>query len=151
MVLLPERKMNPKFILYPIFGMFVLTSLVLLRLGYLRLNAVRSKTVSIQFFKAGQGDGETPAMYFTSRNFVNLFEMPVLFYVACILFYVTSRFDNSDVPTNFIYLAWVYVGLRMIHSAIHITINKVIPRAFVFGLSQIILLILWVGLFLRLA
>lgn len=141
--------MNPKFILYPIFGMFVLTSLVLLRLAYVRFTAVRSKAVSIKFFKTGQGDGETPAMYFTSRNFVNLFEMPVLFYVVCILFYVTSRFDNTDVAPNLVYLAWTYVGLRAIHSAVHVTINDVNIRFAVYALSQVVLLVMWVGLFLR--
>lgn len=143
--------MSPTFILYPIFGMFVLTSCVLLRLAYVRFTAVRSRTISIKFFKTGQGEGETPAMYFTSRNFVNLFEMPVLFYVVCILFYVTSRFDNADVAPNFVYLAWAYVGLRAIHSAVHVTFNNVNIRFGAYALSQVVLLILWIGLFLRLA
>lgn len=143
--------MNPTLILFPIFGMFVLTSLVLLKLAFLRFNAVKNKTVSTQFFKTGQGAGETPAMYSTSRNFVNLFEMPVLFYVVCLLFYVTSRFDNMDVAPNFVYLAWTYVGLRVIHSAIHVTFNNVNTRFGAYALSQVVLLILWIGLFLRLA
>lgn len=141
--------MNPKLILYPIFGMFVLISLVLLKLATLRFDAVKNKAVSTQFFKTGQGAGETPAMYYASRNFVNLFEMPVLFYVVCILFYVTSRFDNTDVAPNFVYLAWTYVGLRAIHSAVHTTINDVNIRFGLYALSQVVLLVMWIGLFLR--
>ena len=142
--------MNPKFILFPVFGMFVLMSAVLLRLAYLRFTAVRNKTVSLKFFRTGQGEGETPAMYYTSRNFVNLFEAPVLFYVVCILFYVIARFDNADVARDTVGLAWAYVGLRVIHSAIHLTINDMNWRFGAYALSQAVLLMLWLGLFLKL-
>lgn len=141
--------MNPTLILYPIFGMFVLTALVLFRLFFVRIDAFKKKIVTARYLRDGKGEGETPAMYYASRNFINLFEVPVLFYVACILFYVINRFDNTDISPFIICIAWIYVGLRTMHTAIHVTINRNEPRAIAFGLSQIVLLVMWVGLFLR--
>lgn len=41
-------------------------------------------------------------------------------------------------------LAWLYVGLRIVHSAIHLSYNHVIHRLAVFALSSVVLLALWV-------
>ena len=44
-------------------------------------------------------------------------------------------------------LAWAYVGLRLLHSVIHLTYNRVLHRAAVLGLSNFVV----VALLLRLA
>jgi len=43
-------------------------------------------------------------------------------------------------------LAWAYVGLRYIHSFIHITYNRVLHRFAVFVFSSVVLFALWVRL-----
>ncbi len=73
-----------------------------------------------------------------SDNFMNLFEMPVLFYVACLTIYVT----NSASPL-LVALAWAYVAFRVVHSFIHCSYNKVMHRFAVFILSAIVLLFIW--------
>ena len=48
------------------------------------------------------------------NNIKNLFEYPIIFYALLILIYTL---DKSDMP--FIYLSWIYVLLRIIHSFYH--------------------------------
>jgi hypothetical protein len=43
-----------------------------------------------------------------------------------------------------IFVAWTYVGLRMVHSLIHLTYNHVLHRLFAFTLSNVALVSLWV-------
>jgi hypothetical protein len=43
-------------------------------------------------------------------------------------------------------LAWSYVVLRIGHSLVHLTINKVPPRFFLFFISNLVLLAMWVRL-----
>jgi hypothetical protein len=43
-------------------------------------------------------------------------------------------------------LAWSYIALRVGHSLIHLSVNKVAARFFLFAASNILLLIMWVSL-----
>ena len=61
--------------------------------------------------------------------------MPVLFYVVCLMLYVTNRVD-----TTFLWLAWGYVGLRIVHSLIQGTVNVVLYRFTIFSLATLCLL-----------
>ena len=74
---------------------------------------------------------------YPADNFRNLFEMPVLFYALCIYLYVTGTVDGLYVA-----LAWGFVGLRAVHSAIHCTINRVHWRFIAYLLSSIALWIM---------
>ncbi len=46
--------------------------------------------------------------------------------------------------------AWGFVGLRVVHSAIHCTYNRVFHRLPVFAASFVLLVGLWVAFFLTL-
>jgi hypothetical protein len=87
--------------------------------------------------------GESPdvpeAVRVPNRNLMNLLEMPVLFYVVCTAFYVTGRAHPGVVS-----LAWAYVGLRVAHSLVHLTYNRVQHRFLLFAASNIVLMVLWV-------
>lgn len=74
-----------------------------------------------------------------NRNYMNLLELPVLFYVICILGYLTQPTSALVLP-----LAWAYVGLRIAHSVIHLAYNNVMHRFLAFGLSNGALIALWV-------
>ena len=74
-----------------------------------------------------------------SDNFKHLFEVPVLFYFLCACLLSTN--------TSSIYLsllAWVFVGLRYVHSYIQCTHNKVMSRFYAFAASSLTLLVMWV-------
>lgn len=79
-----------------------------------------------------------PHVSLPNRNYMNLLELPVLFYVAGILIYVTGGATPAMLMT-----AWVYVGLRVLHSLIHLTYNHVIQRMLVFAASNVVLVALW--------
>ena len=66
----------------------------------------------------------------------------MLFYVAGLMYYVAGRVDLTALA-----LAWTYVGLRAVHSAIHLSYNKVIHRLFAYALSNFVLLAFWVLFF----
>ena len=70
---------------------------------------------------------------------MNLLELPVLFYVVCLVFYVGAQPTPAAV-----WLAWAYVGLRALHSAVHLTYNHVLHRLYVFAASNAVLVALWV-------
>jgi hypothetical protein len=129
-------------ILYPIFAMFLLTVIVLGRLGTLRVRAVQKRQVRMRWYRFYQGEsGESDQMFFTSRNFINLFEVPVLFYTVSILIYVTDKVD-----TAFVILAWLFVLGRCAHSYIHVTSNYVPRRFNIYIVTGLILLAMWVRL-----
>jgi hypothetical protein len=66
----------------------------------------------------------------------------MLFYVACVTFYVTRHVGPAAVV-----LAWVYVGLRVVHSAVHLTYNRVRDRLIVYAAGNVVLAMLWIRLF----
>ena len=57
------------------------------------------------------------------RNFTNLFEFPILFYVVCISIFVAGKVDDY-----FITLAYWYFYFRVAHSIYHIFFNQLIIK-----------------------
>lgn len=74
-------------------------------------------------------------------NYRNLFELPVLFYAWAALV-IAAGHATDALATG----AWVYVALRIVHSLIHCTYNKVMHRFAVFLASVFVLIGLWVAL-----
>jgi len=132
-------------IFIPVSVLAIWTGVVLLLTGFRRLWAIRGGQLSPDAFKEGESREVPGAVRVVNRNLVNLLEMPVLFYVVCICFYVTGR-ANSGVLA----LAWIYVGLRVAHSIVHLTYNHVRHRFLVFATSNLVLLALWVRFVLTL-
>ena len=79
-------------------------------------------------------------------NYRNLFELPVLFYALCLALYATQ-----GVNLAFVAAAWAYVGLRVLHSFIHIGYNKVMHRFSVFVTSSALLAAMWVAFVVQIA
>ena len=71
-----------------------------------------------------------------NRNYMNLLELPMLFYVVCIVLYVTA---GASIAT--IALAWAFVVLRVVHSLIHLTYNRVLHRLAAFTASNAALIV----------
>lgn len=70
----------------------------------------------------------------------------MFFYVPCLALHVTA---SVTVPQ--LVLAWVFVALRVAHSLIHCTYNRVMHRFMVFGLGMLCLLAMWVLFAMQLA
>src|SRR6185437_325325 len=75
-------------------------------------------------------------------NFADLLEMPVLFYVVCLMAVMAGRADAT-----MLWLAWTYVVLRALHSAVHLTYDNPTHRTALFALSNFAVLAMWVSFF----
>ncbi len=128
-------------VLFPALAMIGLTLFAFVRLGYLRFNAVKQGEIDPRFFSLYRGYEEPEKLALYSRHVVNLFETPVLFYVICIIAYVSGQSGGMTVVA----LAWAYFALRMMHSYVHLTSNVVIVRFRIFTISMLILGVLWVA------
>lgn len=63
-------------------------------------------------------------------NYNHLFEAPTLFYAITLAVVLLGLAD-----AYFAWLAWGYVGLRVLHSLVQATVNKVAVRFVLFALS----------------
>jgi hypothetical protein len=133
-------------ILWPSFALVALTLAVVIRLARQRFAAVRAGRVDGRFYKAFRGEGEPEEVAVTARNLINLYEMPTLFYAG-----IAIAFAGGQSGTLLLTLAWGYVALRLVHTAIHLGSNKVLWRFRVFALSWLVLLAFWVTLGVQLA
>jgi hypothetical protein len=70
---------------------------------------------------------------------MNLLELPMLFYVVCVILFVSERASRLAV-----FVAWAYVFLRVVHSLIHLSYNHVLHRLAAFTLSNVALVSLWI-------
>ena len=73
-----------------------------------------------------------------SYSYSNQFELPVLFYVLTILAWVTRHADLI-----FVLLAWIFVIFRYLQAYVHVTNNQVRLRGAFFGVSAVVLAIMW--------
>ncbi len=124
--------------LLPMLALIGWTLIVLLGVPIQRFKAAKKRTVTAEDFKYGESLDVPGEASLANRNFMNLLEVPLLFYVVSIIQFIT----NTPI-SYFLILSWIFVALRVIHSFIHLTYNNVIHRMSVFALSNIALVILW--------
>jgi len=122
-------------ILYPVFVLVAWTFAVLFRVAFVRLGS----KLTPSDFKYGESSSVPPEVAIPNRNYMNLLELPVLFYVACILLFASGQYAPVSVT-----VAWLYVALRIVHSLIHLGHNNVMHRLAVFAVSNFVLMGLWV-------
>ena len=72
-------------------------------------------------------------------NYNNLMEQPTLFYAVAITLAVLGEANTANLA-----LAWLYVGVRMVHSFVQATTNVIIVRFSVFMIASVVLLALTV-------
>ncbi len=130
-------------LIYPMFCLVLLTFAVGFALGGLRTRAALRGEVQMRYFRLMIGEAP-PYLKQLERNFSNLFEVPVLFYAACILA-LMLQLQNPLVLA----LAWLFVGLRLVHTLIHVTYNNSLHRFFAFIGSSLAVLALWILLLLQ--
>lgn len=130
--------MTDNAIFYPALGMVVLTIVVWFRMYFMRVAQMKRERIHPQSVATS---AELAARLTDSRaadNFRNLFELPVLFYLAL----VVAAFTQLVTPLV-IGLAWLFVALRLVHSAIHCTYNKVMHRFKAYLAGGFVLWALW--------
>jgi Uncharacterized protein conserved in bacteria len=104
---------------------------------YALLTVVRAPTI---WGIGRRTDGSNPMAKLEPRisaNLSNQFEWPMLFYAACLL--LMQRETNQLA----IVLAWVFVGGRLLHSAVQILTTNIRLRGLVFTVNFVAVLGLW--------
>ena len=133
--------MDIRLIFLPALAMVMLTVAVMLRMVTARVGEMKRERIHPQAVatsaQAAARFGDTRA----ADNFRNLFELPVLFYVALLFAAQTGQVTMTTLA-----LAWLFVVLRAAHSYIQCTYNKVMHRFKAYLASAAVLLALWVSL-----
>ncbi len=125
--------------LYPMFALAAWTAFVLLLVPIARVRSARRREIDVDDFKYGESPAVPGAVSLPNRNYMNLLELPMLFYVVCIVIYVTGGASAAAIT-----LAWAFVALRLVHSAIHLSYNRVVHRLAAFAAANVVLVLLWV-------
>lgn len=128
----------------PVILLVFLTFTILFTLGYKRFNAAKKREVDARYYKLYQDGTEPESCRKFARNYENLFEIPLLFYIGVILTLLLKLECMSMV-----YVAWAYAIIRVLHSYIHCSTNKVIWRFRTFVLSSLVLLAYWIILLIK--
>jgi|SRR4249919_1521021 len=133
---MPQRLM-----FLPVLGMVALTIAVWLRMFFTRVGEMKRDRIRMQDVALS---AQASARFSDTRaadNFRNLFELPVLFYMAVVVAVLTTQVTMVTLA-----LAWAFVVLRVVHSAIHCSYNTVMHRFRAYFASGVALWSLWIVL-----
>ena len=130
-------------ILAPVVALVAWTLVMQIWMYATRLPAMRRKGIELKGRRGGRGgqlDGVLEdEVQWKAHNYNHLLEQPTLFYaIAISLALIGGGWHWSH------WLAWAYVGLRVLHSLIQATSNIVKWRFLVFSLASLVLLALTV-------
>src|ERR1700691_3225696 len=121
--------MNSTSIFAPFFAMIALTFVVWVYMYARRIPfIIRSKLTPEQLSPLELARLSPPAVANPSDNLKNLFELPTVFYALVLFLYVTNHVD-----TRYVLAAWLFVGFRVLHSAVHCTFNFVPLRFWLYA------------------
>ncbi|MBA3486392.1 MAG: MAPEG family protein [Lysobacter sp.] len=137
--------MQPTTIFLPAVAMVLLAAIITFRMFFERVRQVKAENISFLEIPSGS---QMAARFTDTRaadNYRNLFEAPVLFYVALV-----AAFASDQVTALTVGLAWLYVALRYVHSFIHCGYNRVGHRLYAFLASNVVLWALWLVLLIGL-
>ncbi len=137
--------MDANAIWWPAVAMVALTFAVWCRMYVVRIGQMRRERIHPQSVATS---AQAAARLTDSRaadNFRNLFELPVLFYLALA---VAAHLRPADAAV--LGLAWLFVALRIAHSGIQCTYNKVMHRFYVYAAGGLALWALWARIAVRL-
>ena len=139
---------NQYALVYPMFAMVLLTATVMVLLFRRRVRAVSERLITTAYYRIYQDQGvpEPESAAKAARHFSNLFEAPILFYVACLAAMITQHAGALMVA-----LAWAYVAARITHAAIHLGPNRLRWRIRAYAISWLVLMAMWIDLVVKVA
>ena len=130
--------METRLIFLPALMMATLTFVVWWRMFFTRVAQMKRERIHPQ---AVATSAQAAARLTDSRaadNFRNLFELPVLFYLALVVAAMTHQVTVATLT-----LAWAFVAMRVLHSAIQCGYNKVMHRFRAYVAGGLVLWTLW--------
>jgi hypothetical protein len=131
--------MNYSPILAPVVALVAWSLIVMLWMVVTRIPAMRRAGIDFPSRVGGRGvnlEGVIPdEVNWKAHNYQHLMEQPTIFYAIAIALALMDFGGGIN-----LWLAWAYVGLRVIHSLIQATYNRVWHRTTVFGLYSLCLI-----------
>jgi len=128
-------------LIYPTALLVTLTFIVSIALVSYRFYLVRTQQVHPGYFKLNRG-GKPPKRHEALLdNYNNLFQVPILYYAVVAFAIVTQNIDETLVT-----LAWAFVGLRIVHTLIHVIYNNILHRLAVFFAAYVAVGMMWIQL-----
>ena len=125
-------------LVYPMLALVLLTFGVAVVLFRARIRLGARGPHPGELLQGASGSPEPEFLAKPTRHFINLFEVPTLFYAACLAAMVVGA-----TGTPALVLAWGYVAARLGHAWIHLGANRVRHRFRIYLISWIFLLALW--------
>ena len=124
--------------LKPAFALVGLTAVVFVRMYWLRLAELHRGRISAQAVATSAEMARLLTDTRAADNFRNLFELPVLFYAAVCVAMLIDRATPASLA-----FAWAFVGLRVLHSLVHCTYNRVRHRFAIYIAGALVLFAWW--------
>jgi hypothetical protein len=124
--------------LKPAFALVGLTVVVFVRMYWLRLAEIGRHRIDAQAVATSSEMARLLTDTRASDNFRNLFELPVLFYAAVFVAMLTDLVTPISLAQ-----AWIFVVLRVLHSAVHCTYNRVMHRFLLYVAGALVLFTWW--------
>jgi putative endopeptidase len=125
-------------IFWPMVAMVAVIAIVWVRMYVVRIGEMKKLRIHPQAVAVSTQAVARFQNVATADNFRNLFEVPVLFFAVCLALAASNRVTAIQVI-----LAWIYVLLRLTHSVIHLTYNRVMHRFFVYSTSTVVVFLMW--------
>jgi hypothetical protein len=131
-------------ILYPVFAQIILTFVLLMAVGWMRRKAMLTPGFRMSDIALDASRWPDDARKI-GNCYANQFELPVIFYVLCLIALMTGKADFLMVV-----LAWTFVASRIVHAVIHTGSNIVPRRGAALALGMLVLMIMTGILLVRL-
>lgn len=123
-------------IYWPVLAQILIPVLVLLLNGMRKNDDVKSGSFDRERAAMDNEAWSTPVVL-TSKNLANQFQLPVIFYVLCL---ILASLDAVNILT--LVVAWLFVTTRYVHAYVHVSTNYVPNRLRAFLLGVFFLLVL---------
>ena len=124
-------------IFWPMIAQTALIFAIYLLMSLRRVGAVKAGLVKAHDFKNPWIEPDPSAT--VARSLINQFELPMLFYIVCILFNITSGATYLVLA-----IAWLFVISRYVHAYVHVTSNRLMLRRRLFLFGFFCVVALWV-------
>lgn len=128
-------------IIAPVIALALWTHVVWAWMYATRIPAIRSSRMVLDP-NAPRGEQMAtlpPSVRWKADNYNHLMEQPTVFYAVALSLAFLGQGDGTNAS-----LAWAYVALRVVHTFVQTTINKIEARFGVFVLSSFVLIALTV-------
>jgi hypothetical protein len=128
-------------ILQPVVALLAWTMVMWVWMYATRIPAMNKAGIDAKNLVGGEGSSLRAKLPDTvswkADNYNHLHEAPTLFYAVAIVLAIIGQGDGLNTT-----IAWAYVGLRVAHSIVQATFNRVVVRFTLFALSSLALMAL---------